>query len=128
MTIRNNDMAKTGITMVVAGMAMLAACSFGRKHSTLVEKTNNNYLRIEYAGHISFNRDRTAFGYISPDGYVEYQYNDKKLEAKNNGKGGVSYELYEGYSKLSPEQNNKFIADAVRVIMQKCRKNGMELN
>ncbi len=121
-------MAKTGITIMVAGMAMLAACSFGRKHTTIIEKTNNNYLRIEYAGHVSFNTEGSAIDYISPNGYVEYQNNDKKLEAKNNGKGGVSYELYEGYSRISPEQNGKFIADAIKIIVQKCRKNGAPLN
>ena len=113
-------MEKSGIASLVAGMLFLAACTFGKRHTTLVEKSDNHYLRIEYAGHISFNREGTAISSISPDGYVEYQQDDKKLEAKDNGNGGVSYELYDGYEKLGmDERGRQFIAEAVRVMMQK---------
>jgi hypothetical protein len=120
MTIKRKDMEKSGIAILVAGMIFLAACTFGGKHTTIVEKSDNHYLRIEYAGHVSFNEDGTAIRSISRDGYVEYQRDDKKLEAKNNGNGGISYELYDGYQKLSmDERGREFIAEAVRVMMQK---------
>jgi hypothetical protein len=113
-------MEKSGIAILVAGMIFLAACTFSGKHTTIVEKSDNHYLRIEYAGHVSFNGDGTAIRSISRDGYVEYQRDDKKLEAKNNGNGGISYELYDGYQKLSmDERGREFIAEAVRVMMQK---------
>jgi hypothetical protein len=120
MSIKTYDMEKSGITVVVIGMALLAACSFGRKHTTIVENSNNHYLRIEYSGQVAFNDDGTAIRSISPDGYVEYQNNDKKLEAKNNGHGGISYELYDGYNKINMDDNGrKFIAEAVKVMKQK---------
>jgi len=120
MTIKRKDMEKSGIAVLVAGMIFLAACTFGKRHTTIVEKSDNHYLRIEYAGHVSFNDDGTAIRSISRDGYVEYQRDDKKLEAKNNGNGGISYELYDGYQKLSmDERGREFIAEAVRVMMQK---------
>ncbi|HTD39786.1 MAG TPA: hypothetical protein VK671_04140 [Mucilaginibacter sp.] len=113
-------MEKSGIAILVAGMIFLAACTFGRRHETIVETSDNHYLRIEYAGHISFNDNGTAIRSISRDGYVEYQMDDKKLEAKSNGYGGVSYELYDGYQKLTmDEKGREFIAEAVRIMMQK---------
>jgi hypothetical protein len=72
------------------------------------------------AGKIRFYPDSTAISSISPDGYVEYQYDDKKLNAKNDGKGGVSYELYEGYTKVNMDDEGKrFIAEAVRTMERK---------
>ena len=120
MTIKRKDMEKSGIVLLVAGMLFLTACMFGKKHTTIVEKSNNHYLRIEYAGHISFNEDGNAIRSISRDGYVEYQNDSKKLEAKSNGSGGVSYELYDGYEKLGMDERGKeFIAEAVHIMMQK---------
>lgn len=113
-------MEKSGIAFTVAGMLFLTACMFGKRHTTIVEKSDDHYLRIEYAGHISFNKEGTAIGSISRDGYVEYQRDSKKLEAKNNGHGGVTYELYDGYEKLNmDEKGRQFIAEAVLVMMQK---------
>src|SRR5665213_922446 len=120
MPIKIDDMKKFGIAILVAGLALLAACSFGRKHTTIIENSNNHYLRIEYSGRVAFNNEGTEISSISPDGYVEYQNNDKKLEAKNNGRGGISYELYEGYTKLNlDDDGRKFIAEAVKVMKQK---------
>ena len=120
MTIKTNDMEKIKIALVVAGLAVFAACGFGRRHTTIVETSNDHKLRLEYAGKVYFNADKTAISSISPDGYVEYQYDDKKLNAKNDGHGGVSYELYEGYTKVNPDSGGKqFIADAVKIMLQK---------
>lgn len=113
-------MKKSGIAFIVTAMALLAACSFGRKHTTIVENSNDHHLRIEYSGHVYFNDEGTAISSISPDGYLEYQNDDKKLEARNNGYGGISYELYEGYTKVNLDDNGrKFIAEAVKVMKQK---------
>jgi hypothetical protein len=120
MSIKINDMKKFGIAILVTGLALLAACGLGRKHTTIIENDNNHHLRIEYAGRVYFNREGTEISSISQDGYVEYQNNDKKLEAKNDGQGGISYELYEGYTKLTLDDNGKkFIAEAVKIMKQK---------
>jgi hypothetical protein len=120
MLIKIDDMKKIGIAVLVTGLALLAACSFGRKHTTIVENSNYHHLRIEYSGRVAFNHEGTEISSISPDGYVEYQNDDRKLEAKNDGHGGVSYELYEGYTKLNLDDNGKkFIAEAVKIMKQK---------
>ena len=124
MNIKTNDMEKSGIAIVVAGIALLAACSFGKRHTTIVENTNNHRIRIEYSGHVYFNKDETAISSISRNGYLEYQNDERKLNAKNDGHGGVSYELYEGYTKVNPDaEGKKFIAEAIKVIVQKAGHN-----
>jgi hypothetical protein len=123
MTIKRKDMEKSGIAILVAGMIALAACTLGHHHhTTVVEKSNDHYLKIEYAGEVSFNNAGTAIESISRNGYVEYQNDDKKLEAKNDGRGGISYELYEGYNKLPFDNKGKeFIAKAVKIMIEKTR-------
>jgi hypothetical protein len=124
MIIKRNDMKKSEIAIVVAGIVLLAGCSFGKRHTTIVENTNNHRIRIEYSGHIYFNKDETAISSISRNGYLEYQNDERKLNAKNDGHGGVSYELYEGYTKVYPDaEGKKFIAEAIKVIVQKAGHN-----
>jgi len=116
-------MEKSGIIMLVAGMVALAACTLGHHHhTTVVEKSNNHYLKIEYSGEIDFNNAGTAIVSISRNGYVEYENDNKKLEARNDGRGGISYELYDGYDKLPLDSKGKeFIANAVRIMIEKTR-------
>ena len=123
MTIKRKDMEKSGIVMLVAGMVALAACTLGHHHhTTVVEKSNDHYLKIEYSGEIDFNNAGTAIANISRNGYVEYQNDEKKLEARNDGHGGISYELYDGYDKLPLDSKGKeFIANAVRIMIEKTR-------
>jgi len=123
MTLNKKDMEKSGIIMLVAGMVALAACTLGHHHhTTVVEKSNNHYLKIEYSGEIDFNNAGTAIVSISRNGYVEYENDNKKLEARNDGRGGISYELYDGYDKLPLDSKGKeFIANAVRIMIEKTR-------
>ncbi|HTI57947.1 hypothetical protein [Mucilaginibacter sp.] len=108
------------MTAFAALAFMLAStCHFGR-HTTIVETGDNYHLRIEYAGKIHFNYDGTAISDISRGGYVKYERNDETLEAKNDGHGGVNYELYDHGEQVDPQAEGKaFIARAVRVMLQK---------
>jgi hypothetical protein len=115
------DMKKLKIVLLIIALgALFTACRFGRRHTTIVENSNNNYMKIEYSGNIYFNHDGTAISSISPGGYVKYQHNDRKLEAKNNRNGGVTYELYDNGEKLSMnDEGKRFIAEAVQMMMKK---------
>ena len=118
-------MKKARIVLLALTLGVLfTACHFGRRHTTIVENTDNNYIKIEYAGDVRFNSDGTSINSISPGGYIKYRNNDKKLEAKNNGMGGISYELSDGDQKLNLDENGrKFIAEAVKVIIKKSSHN-----
>jgi hypothetical protein len=114
------------VILAIVLTGFFTACHFGRRHTTIVENTDNNYIKIEYAGSIYFNSDGTSINSISPGGYIKYQNNDKKLEAKNNRMGGIRYELFDGDQKLNLAVNGRrFIADAVKVMI---KKNGRNYN
>lgn len=113
-------MKKIRILLLVMALAGLSACHLGRKHSTIVETGNNYYLKIEYSGRVYFNNNGTAISSISQGGYVKYQFNNKKLEAKSNSSGGVNYEIYEDGEKLDPFHDGRpLIAEAVKMMMRK---------
>jgi hypothetical protein len=114
-------MKKLRILLLIAVLgAAAASCNFGRGHTTIIENDNNNYLKIEYSGHVHFSDDGTAISSISRGGYVKYQYNNRKLEARNNGNNGVSYELYDNGEKLDPFHNGRpLIAEAVKMMIRK---------
>jgi hypothetical protein len=113
-------MKKLRILLLVAALAGLSACHFGRHHSTIVETGNNYYLKIEYSGSIYFNNEGTAISGISPGGYVKYEFNEIKLKAWHSRNGEVSYEVYDNGEKLNPYNEGKtFIAGAVRMMLMK---------
>jgi len=113
-------MKKLKIFILAAALSLAAsACHFGR-HSTIVETGDNFYIKIEYAGNIHFSHDGTAISSISRGGYIKYQNNDRKLEARNDGRGGISYKLYDDGQEISYDNGGReFVAQAVRVMLQK---------
>jgi hypothetical protein len=114
-------MKKVKLLLLIAALGVLTvACNFGRRRTTIVETGNNHYIKIESMGTVDFNTEKTAISYISPGGYLNYEYNDNKLKAVNDGHGGVHYELDADGEKLDPAGNGKaFIAEAVKVMIKK---------
>ena len=113
-------MKQLKILALLTALVGLSACHLGRRHSTIVETGNNYYLKIEYSGHVYFNNEGTAISSISPGGYVKYQFNNKKLEAKSNHRGEINYEIYDDGQKLDPYRDGKlFIAEAVKMMLLK---------
>jgi hypothetical protein len=111
------------LRIIVLGICIIGlfhACRFGQRHTTIVENGNGHYLKIEFSGNIEFNSNETAIAHISRYGYVKVHYNDHKLEAENDGHGGVRYKLYDGDQQLDPNGDGKaLIAEAVKQIISK---------
>jgi hypothetical protein len=106
--------------IVILSLAILTACHFGRRHTIIVENSNDHHLRIEYSGRVAFNSDNTAISNISPGGYVKYENDGRKLKAKRDRDGEIQYELDDDGQQLNMNESNKqFIAEAVRVMAQK---------
>lgn len=113
-------MKKIRIFIVVLAVCIAAsACHFGR-HSTIVETGDHHYLKIEYAGAIHFSADSSRISSISRGGYLKYENDGRKLEARNNSNGGIRYKLFENGEEISDNNTaREFIAGAVRVMLQK---------
>lgn len=111
------------ILLAVSLAGIITSCSFGRKHTTIVESDNNHYTKIEYSGDIHFKNDGTGIASISRGGYIKYQHNDLKLEAENNGAGGVKYALYDGSNEINANDGKALIAEAVMDMIKKAGQN-----
>lgn len=110
-------MKKLRILIAVVAISLtLSAC---RRHTTIIETGDNYRLKIEYSGSIHFSVDGRAIAGISRGGYLKYERNDQKLEARSDGHGSVRYELSDYGDPVPPKDQKEFIANAVRVMLQK---------
>lgn len=110
-------MKKLGILIAMAAIGLsLPAC---QKHNTIIENSNNYHLKIEYYGRVHFGIDGRSITGISRGGYLKYERNDEKLEAENDGHGGIKYELSEYGDPVPLNAQKEFIANAVKVMLQK---------
>jgi hypothetical protein len=89
----------------------------GNKTTISINNGFNN-LKIEFAGEVTFTDDEKGIESISPDRFVKYKYNRKKLFAESDGHGGVRYELYSGMSRVNVNGDGRdFIAEAVKSML-----------
>lgn len=97
----------------------VVACNF-HGHRTKTVKVNNddNHIKIEYCGAITFSEDGTAIEDISPDGYIRYNNNGQRVYAESNEDGEIRYKLYDGDRRLhmSDPEAHEFMSHAVKVM------------
>lgn len=87
----------------------------GRGSGSMTMINDGVSIKMEYEGKITFNEEETAVKSLSPNGYLKYKKNDKKLVIESNSKGEVSYEFYDDGEKLAfDERGKKFLAEAIK--------------
>lgn len=100
----------------------VAACKNGHT-TTIVERDDSHSQKIKYSGTIVFNPTNDGIEHISPGGYLEFEEDDKKFEAKQRTIGGIYYR-FNGDSEinvLSTDQK-RLVADAVKAIEKANRR------
>lgn len=104
------------ISLVIGIIVMSASCHHG---NTIINNNGSVYVEINYEGEITFNDDETSIQSITPDGFLKYRRNDKRLFAQSNYHGEISYELYEGGKKLNinDDYGKKFLANAIKELI-----------
>ena len=110
-------MRKLRMSIAIAAISIVASAC--HRHTTIIESTNNYHLKIEYSGKVHFNMAGTGVSGISRGGYLKYECNEQKLEAHNDGNGGVRYELSDHGDPIPMADQKEFIAKAVRLMLQK---------
>ena len=106
-------------TVVLCLIILTASCHFGRGKRTISVENNDFSLRIEYAGRITFTEDSTAVKSISPNGYLKFKVNGKKLEAENRG-GRIVYSIDGDDETATITDHDKiFVVDAVHEMMRR---------
>src|SRR5580693_2607819 len=98
-------MKKTIITYFLAACTFLFATSQKTTSSysnsengmhSIIINDDNTSLEIKYTGDISFTDDETAIKSMSPDGYLKFKKNGKKLIVTAKDNGQIMYEINDG--------------------------------
>lgn len=73
-------------------------------------------LEIKNAGEVRFNDDETAIQSLEPGGSLFFRKNDQKLMATTDSKGDITYEMYDGGTKLSINDaaGKQFLANMIK--------------
>jgi hypothetical protein len=90
--------------------------AFGHGHRvTIVIKTDGDYERIRYEGGIRLTDDETGIASLSPEGYIQYRHNDKKMSAERDEQGHIVYDIRDDGHELSLEGGGKdIVKEALR--------------
>src|ERR1700683_2099126 len=104
------------IIAIVLGFGVMLFASSCHRGNTIIVNDGENDLSIYYSGEIKFNDDETAISSISPDGYVRYKKNDRKLVAECDYHGQIKYELSDNGRPfdVNSEDGKKLMAIAIR--------------
>lgn len=97
----------------------VVACNFhGHRTKTVKVNNDNNHIKIEYSGAITFSEDGMTIEDISPDGYIRYNNNGQRVYAESNEDGEIRYKLYDGNRRLhmSDPEAQEFMSHAVKVM------------
>ncbi|MGY4537782.1 hypothetical protein ACVW0P_002201 [Mucilaginibacter sp. UYNi724] len=106
------------IAMALFMLAAGTACDFD-KATTIVNKTDNLYQRIKYSGKVVFAEDGKDIDRISDHGYLEFEQNNRRFKAQDNGHVKIAYE-FDGESAITELDlhQKEFVAEAVTEIIK----------
>ncbi len=120
-------MKKFALKMITSSLLVLfffTACQ--RDNGRVVGTTTINIdgkIKIEYSGDIKLNSSKTAFSSISPNGYVEYKNEDRKLVVESDTNGYISYKI-NGHTKTTTlsTEDKTFVANSIDDMLSKGAK------
>jgi hypothetical protein len=128
-------MKKTVLSLLAVCMMMLnAACQKERQVSSSSFTTHDNgkvshnmtvvdhsgTLHIAYEGQLQFSDDEKSIAMLSPNSELNYRNNDIKIKAQSDGKGLISYIIYEDGKKIEAdlERGQKILTEAIQVMIK----------
>ena len=111
-------MKKAQILLLTLSMAAMVSACYNRNHHTIIATENNQTkMRVEYAGRIVFNDDRSGIRNISKDGYFKYERDNQELKADNDGNNHVIYTLPDGSKSATlNDEGRQLLDEAIREI------------
>jgi hypothetical protein len=101
------------LVAVVCAIFLSTSCHRG---NAIIVNDGENDLSIYYSGDIKFNDDETGIQSITPDGYIHYKKNDRKLTVDCDYHGQLKYELSDDgrHLDVNSEDGKKLLAIAIR--------------
>ncbi|RFZ81095.1 hypothetical protein DYU05_20255 [Mucilaginibacter terrenus] len=112
------------LKMIAVSMMLIAVAACKNGHTTtIVEHDDNHRQKIKYSGTIVFNPTNDGIEHISPGGYLEFEDDDRKFEAKQHTVGGIYYR-FNGDSEINvlDADQKRLVAKAVKAIEKANRK------
>jgi hypothetical protein len=89
---------------------------FGKKNIIRM-KDDHTTMEIVYGGKIEFNDDYTNITYMSPDAYLTYRKNNRKLSIEKNLSGETVYVINNKHEVTVLDDDNKtFLSEALQEI------------
>jgi hypothetical protein len=104
---------------IIAGLCVLLTMAACKNGTSIVHSSGDDYMEINYTGQIKFTEDETAIESITPDGFLKYRNNNKRLAAKSNYHGVIDYKLYKANEQIDANsaEGKQFLAQAIREIL-----------
>jgi len=97
-------------------MATLNSCYRGR-HTIIAYRNNNNEIKVDFSGTITFDSTYTRITSISHGGYMKYSNNNNKIYAENGTEGQITYELNNGDKTTELNDEGKsLLKEAIKMI------------
>jgi hypothetical protein len=98
---------RNSILLLSLLVILLSACHHhGHRIRTVRVNNNNETMKIEYCGNVSFNDDETAIEALSPDGYIKYRCNNKRFIVECDEDGDIEYSIYKGSRQLDNDDED----------------------
>lgn len=110
---------RNSILLLILAVFIFSACHHhGYRTRTVRVNNDNQSLKIEYCGNVSFNDDETAIETLSPDGYIKYKSNNNRIVVECDEDGDIECRVYEGNRRLNTEDEEakEILRAAVRDI------------
>lgn len=98
----------------------------GQRRTVIVTDNNGDVKRLEYAGTVVFNQQKTGVAYISENGFLKFEHNGQKIAVKSNNKSKVQY-AYNGHEGVELDEPGKaLLAEAAVAVSAQQAKNKAE--
>ncbi|MBS1915257.1 MAG: hypothetical protein JST87_03210 [Bacteroidetes bacterium] len=107
-------------SFLIPAIGLLFFATSCHRGNSIIISNNDDNLYINYQGEIQFTDDETAIKSITPNGFLKYTRNNKKLVAENSEHGEIKYDLDYNGKKLNPNDadGKQFMADVIKDMIQ----------
>ena len=104
------------IIILLTTIISLNSCYRGR-HTIIAYRNNNNEVKVEYLGTITFDPNFTHIISISNGGYLKYNNDDRKIYAENGNNHQIVYKLNNGDKTTElNEEGKSLLNEAIKMI------------
>lgn len=114
-------MKKLSILILALAVIAISSCHRHHRHVTIVTRSNNYNMKLEYEGTMAFNNEGTKVEAISKDGFIDYKRNSDEIYAAPDAVGHIHYELNGTPVNQLDNMGQNMLDEAIRMIIKRRR-------